>query len=198
MDSNAELAAMIGSRICHDLISPIGAINNGLELISMSGASHGCEMELISDSCKSATARIRFFRVAFGSASETQRIGRREILSIFDEAKGGRIKLDWRPEGDLPRTEVQLAFLAFLCFETAMPHGGAIRFDRTPSGWSISAQSDRMHVDRGVWTHLGDTPSDEAEINAARVQFALLPQLAAAYGRKVEASVGENAIAMRF
>lgn len=60
--SNINLAALIGSRICHDLISPIGAINNGLELLGMSDTPEGPELELISESVGNASARIRFFR----------------------------------------------------------------------------------------------------------------------------------------
>ena len=69
-ECNVNLAALIGSRICHDLISPIGAINNGLELLDMNGGVQGAEMELISGSVGNAGARIRFFRIAFGSFSE--------------------------------------------------------------------------------------------------------------------------------
>ena len=65
-----NIAALIGSRICHDLISPIGAINNGLELLEMTGTSSGPEMELISESVGNASARIRFFRIAYGAASD--------------------------------------------------------------------------------------------------------------------------------
>ncbi|MEL7098472.1 MAG: histidine phosphotransferase, partial [Pseudomonadota bacterium] len=43
--SQIDLAALIGSRICHDLISPIGAINNGLELLGMAGTAGGAELE---------------------------------------------------------------------------------------------------------------------------------------------------------
>jgi histidine phosphotransferase ChpT len=69
--NDLDLAALVSSRICHDLISPIGAINNGLELLNMSGASPvGPEMQLICDNVKSASARIRFFRIAFGAASD--------------------------------------------------------------------------------------------------------------------------------
>jgi histidine phosphotransferase ChpT len=69
--NDLDLAALVSSRICHDLLSLIGAINNGLELLNMSGASPiGPEMQLICDSVKSASARIRFFRIAFGAASD--------------------------------------------------------------------------------------------------------------------------------
>lgn len=59
--TRAELAELVGSRICHDLISPIGAIANGLELLTMSGTSSGAEMDLIADSAGDAGARIGFF-----------------------------------------------------------------------------------------------------------------------------------------
>ena len=56
---NLNLSALIGSRICHDLISPIGAINNGLELLGMTTRQAGPEMALISESVENAAARIR-------------------------------------------------------------------------------------------------------------------------------------------
>ena len=64
--NNVNIGALIGSRICHDLISPIGAINNGLELLSMSDERDGPEFDLITESVGNASARIRFFRIAYG------------------------------------------------------------------------------------------------------------------------------------
>ena len=68
--SNHNLASLIGSRICHDLISPIGAICNGLELMQLDGRPISPEMTLISESVNHANARIRFLRVAFGMAGD--------------------------------------------------------------------------------------------------------------------------------
>lgn len=67
-----DIASLVGSRICHDLISPIGAISNGVELIGMTQGTDGAEMSLINDSVQNANARIRFFRVAYGSATPEQ------------------------------------------------------------------------------------------------------------------------------
>ena len=88
-----HLAALIASRICHDLISPIGAIGNGVELMIMdaSGASSQ-EMALIIESAGHANARIRYFRIAFGLCAPDQRIGRGEVAGILqDLAAGGRL-----------------------------------------------------------------------------------------------------------
>ncbi len=60
--THSNLATLIGSRICHDLISPIGAIHNGLELLELSGGmSQTPEMQLIVESCANARARVTFF-----------------------------------------------------------------------------------------------------------------------------------------
>lgn len=83
MAEKPDLTALLGSRICHDLISPIGAIGNGLELLMMDGSSTSPEMVLISESVAHADARIRFFRVAYGMAQADHRIGKAEVQSVL-------------------------------------------------------------------------------------------------------------------
>ena len=82
-DPLPDFAALIGSRICHDLISPLGAIGNGVELLEMSSAGASPEMALISESVASANARIRFFRIAFGAAGSGGSVAAAEIRSIL-------------------------------------------------------------------------------------------------------------------
>lgn len=197
-EPRANLAALVGSRLCHDLISPIGAIQNGLELIALSGvADPSPEMALIQESCESAAARIRFFRVAFGLASHEQRMGRREIMSTLTAlGKGGKLGIDWLPQDDLPRIEVQLAFLAYLCCESALPGGGTVRFDRDAAGWALSATGPRLAIDPPLWDHLnGSAPLDEPAAN--RVHFALLPILADAAGHKLYATMRDDTITLK-
>jgi histidine phosphotransferase ChpT len=69
-----DLCALIGSRLCHDLVSPVGAIGNGVELLSMEGAgapmpAGAAELSLVRESVENAQARLRFFRIAFGDAA---------------------------------------------------------------------------------------------------------------------------------
>lgn len=196
--SQAQLAALVGSRLCHDLISPIGAIQNGLELIALAGPTDlSPEMELIQDSCESAAARIRFFRVAFGQAGEQQMMGRREIASTLAAlGKGGRLQVDWTPQEDLPRIQVQLAFLAYLCCESALPHGGSLRVDRDSAGWTIHATGPRVAADPQLWEHLnGKAPSEWP--GADRVHFVLLPIQAEAAGQKVYAAPTADSITIK-
>ncbi|WP_309665776.1 histidine phosphotransferase family protein, partial [Tabrizicola sp.] len=131
MQDKPDLAALIGSRICHDLISPIGAIGNGVELMMMDNTGGSPELALIAESVANANARIRFFRVAFGIASGDQRIGKTEVTSILtDMTRGGRLIYAWNSAADLPRREVRLIFLLLQCLETAMAYGGRVQIDR--------------------------------------------------------------------
>lgn len=77
-----ETAALIPSRICHDVISQIGAIGNGMELMALSSGQEQSspELDLILQSVENANARIRFFRIAYGSALSTHLVGRQEVL----------------------------------------------------------------------------------------------------------------------
>ena len=104
---NLTLSNLIGSRICHDLISPIGAINNGLELIEIKGDQVGSEMRLIEQSCAAASARIQFFRIAYGAALDGQIISNRETVQIINGAiQSNRLAVLWHPKGDFPRREI--------------------------------------------------------------------------------------------
>lgn len=174
--TDAKIAALIGSRICHDLISPIGAINNGLELLGMTGSTSGPEMELISESVVNASARIRFFRVAFGAAGE-QQIGVGEANGIVqDMARSGRVRMDYLVDLPQPRKMIRLAFLAILCIEDALPYGGQINVTHDGTHWRITGLGDKLNVDDALWSGLAD-PAQQAEVEPAQVQFALLPLL---------------------
>lgn len=196
----AKLASLIASRICHDLISPVGAIANGLELMSLGGAkSGGPELALVTDSCEYASARIRFFRIAFGAASDNALVSRNEILMVLRAlSDAGRVSYDWSPGGDLPRREVQLALLAMQCVEAALPRGGEICIEYQPGHWSVTGLAERVVPDPAHWQQMeriARSPAPETEepvVAPNHVQFVLLPLLAREIGRRpqVEEAAG--------
>ncbi len=191
------LAALIGSRICHDLISPVGAIQNGIELLAMEGRK-GPEMTLIEDSVLNASARIRFMRVAFGMAGTGQRFGRAEVVSILDDmARAGRLRYDWSVDGDAPRSAVQEAFLAILCLESGMPRGGTISVTHSAKGWQISGPADPMRPDPDLWEILAGQPVNAPTILPAHVQFAMLPLLLNDRGATADVSAEEGMVHIR-
>ncbi|MGA0715265.1 MAG: histidine phosphotransferase family protein, partial [Gemmobacter sp.] len=121
-----DLAALVGSRICHDLVNPLGAIGNGAELLVMEDSRLGPLARLIGDSVESATARLRLYRLAFGPPG-AERIGQPEIAAtVAGYVAGRRLSVGWEAPGDRARADVRLAFLLILCAETALPRGGEI------------------------------------------------------------------------
>lgn len=193
--TSADLAALIGSRICHDLISPIGAIANGLELLTMSGGPTGPEMDLISDSADNAGARIGFFRIAYGAAGQ-QMLARSEVCAILAAVTaGGRLLVDWQPTDPQPRQDVRLAFLAFQCCESALPMGGTVSIS-TDGGWAVTARADTLNTPPELWDVLANRAVPE--VTAASVQFALLPELARQQGRHLRVETGPTEVSIRF
>ncbi|MFE3837283.1 histidine phosphotransferase family protein [Pseudogemmobacter sonorensis] len=199
MSDKPDLAALIGSRICHDLISPIGAIGNGVELLMMEGnAKASPELALIAESVAHANARIRFFRVAFGAAGRDQRISRTEVAAILGAmAQGGRLHVEWQSGQDLPRPEVKLVFLLLQCVESAMAWGGEVTVEESGAGWRIEARAARMRADPTLWSTLGGARTAE-DLGAAHVHFALVPRALAAQGRRLTCALGETTISLRF
>jgi len=193
-----DLSALLGSRICHDLISPLGAIGNGVELLSMTGLNAAPEIALISDSVENANARIRFFRVAFGAAGSGVRIGLGEIRAILsDLTRGGRLRIDWSGDTDPVRAEAKLAFLLLLCLETALPYGGRISVSHEGGTWRLDGTADRIKADAALWSlMLGQ--ADGVELTASTVHFALVPDLARRLGRQLRTTLGDGAITISF
>lgn len=196
-DVNTTLAGLIGSRICHDLISPIGAINNGLELLGMSGNPDGPEIGLIGESVGNASARIRFFRVAFGAAGD-QLVGAAEVQSILrDLYDASRLTPNWTVETPVQRAEVRLVFLAVMCMETAMPYGGKIDISCTEGRWSLAGTADRVNVNADLWALLSGAAAQN-DLLPSHVQFALLPLIAQDCARRVTCQTDDTTIQVAF
>lgn len=196
MTDQADLAALLGSRICHDLISPIGAIGNGVELMMMENGPPSPELALIAESVAAANARIRFFRVAYGLSGGDQRIGRPELVKILsDTTQGGRVSIDWQRPGDALRREAKLAFLAIQCCETALAYGGRITVTQEEAKWQITAQAERLRIDAALWGHLS---KPTGALTPAQVHFALLPSELTAQNRRLRAELSDTEINLSF
>lgn len=187
----ADLAARLASRMCHDLVSPLGAIGNGLELLEMSGEASGPEHALIAESVAAATTRLRLFRLAFGHAGAGQRLPVAELRDLLaDRDAAGRLTCRLEAEGDLSRRDAQLIVLAVMCLATGLPWGGRVLICRAEtgplagaaSGWRLVAEAERTRPDPGLWAwlegaHPGPLPAP------GEVHFALLGMLAAGLGQ---------------
>lgn len=177
MPGPQTLADLIGSRLCHDLVNPLGAIGNGVELIEMTGSVRGPEMDLIRDAVRDAQARVRFLRVAFGAAGPQQVLSAREAKTTAQALwQSGRLTLDWTATADLPRLRVKLGYLMLLCAETALPMGGEVTLGLDNAGqWRLEAKGPRITLDDGLWSVLRfGMAAAGRPLRAAEAQFAAL------------------------
>ncbi|SFB71745.1 histidine phosphotransferase family protein [Tropicimonas isoalkanivorans] len=197
--NTVDIPALIGSRICHDLISPIGAIGNGIELLTMSGASVGPELSLISESVANANARIRYYRLAFGQSGQDQATSRTEVQSILRDLYGGsRLRIDWTLSVDCGRMEAKAALLAVQCMETAMPFGGRLEVSRSDGQWRIVGEAPKLRVDPETWAILEGDAAAVVELTPALVHFALLPETVADLGRTLSVTRSDEKIVLTY
>jgi histidine phosphotransferase ChpT len=198
MPAHPDLSALLGSRLCHDLIGPIGAIGNGVELLLLAGGGRGDEVALISETVTALSARIRFYRVAYGTARHDQSIARTEVAAILaDLFPSGRITVIWTSPQDLPRAEVKAAFLLLLCAEQALRSGGKITILRDEVGWSLTLSSPRLRHDPALWS-LIDNAILPADLEPAQVQFPLAGQALAQLGRRADLEPGPESLRISF
>ncbi|MPZ41538.1 MAG: histidine phosphotransferase [Rhizobiales bacterium] len=134
-----DLAALLCSRICHDLISPAGAIVNGLEVLDEGGDAETQKfaMDLIKKSARTASARLQFCRIAFGAAGSAGAqidTGDAESMArgfIEDE----KVKLSWNLQRVLlPKNRVKLLLNMVVLAGGTIPRGGTLIVDPIGSG----------------------------------------------------------------
>jgi len=124
----AELASLLASRICHDLISPIGAINNAMELYE-EGLGDDEALQLISMSAANASARLQFGRLAYGtagSAGDSISAAAAEKLAR-DYLDSDKIRLSWQAEiPHLPKNAAKFLLNLIALAAASVPRGGEL------------------------------------------------------------------------
>jgi histidine phosphotransferase ChpT len=170
-----DLAALLCSRVCHDLISPVGAIVNGLEVMEEDGDAEtkAFAIDLIKKSAQQASAKLQFCRLAFGAAgSAGAQIDTGDAEKV---ARGfiedGKVKLDWTlPRALLPKNKVKLLLNMLLIAGNAIPRGGTLQVDPLgEGGFQIKATGTIARVPPAVPGLLAGT-SEGAAIDAHAIQ----------------------------
>jgi histidine phosphotransferase ChpT len=125
-----DLAALLCSRVCHDVIGPVGAIVNGLEVLEeeKDAEMRGYALDLIKKSAQSASARLQFCRLAFGAAgSAGASIDTGDAEQVVRGLFGTEKTLEWKGARILmPKDEVKLVLNLCLLASAAIPRGGAV------------------------------------------------------------------------
>lgn len=137
--SALDLAALLCSRVCHDVISPVGAIVNGLEVLEDEDAAdmRDVALDLIAKSARQASARLQFTRLAFGaagSAGATLDLGDAEAV-VRGMIEDSRTHVEWSlPREFQPKNRVKLLLNLVLLAGTTIPRGGLIKVTAAPGG----------------------------------------------------------------
>jgi histidine phosphotransferase ChpT len=134
-----DLAALLCSRVCHDLISPVGAIMNGLEVMEEGKDEETSQfaMELIKKSARTASAKLQFCRIAFGAAGSA---GAQIDTGDAEKVARGlieddRTKVAWNlPRVLLGKNRVKLLLNMLLLAAQAIPRGGQMTVDPVGQG----------------------------------------------------------------
>jgi histidine phosphotransferase ChpT len=127
-----DLASLLCSRLCHDLMSPVGALNNGIELLADETDPDMREkcLELLADSARASANKLKFFRLAFGAAGGFgDAVDTHEAQAALEGVFGPerRIELGWVvSEGKLPKGAVKLLLNLALLAGDALVRGGRL------------------------------------------------------------------------
>jgi histidine phosphotransferase ChpT len=132
MTSSTDLAALLCSRLCHDMLSPVGALSNGLELLAEEKDPEMRQrcFELLEQSARVSTGKLKFFRLAYGAAGgfgeEVPSDEPRELVAGLAEGNG-RIELDWAvAEPALPKPAVKVLLNLSAIAIDALIRGGTL------------------------------------------------------------------------
>jgi histidine phosphotransferase ChpT len=129
--TDLELAALISSKICHDVIGPVGAIYNGLEILDEddNAQAKSYALDVIRNVTTQASARLQFARFAFGAAGSAGAMIDRATAEQISRGilAQGKHRLVWKcAPGQLGKDRVKLLLNLFSAAVTALPRGGDI------------------------------------------------------------------------
>jgi histidine phosphotransferase ChpT len=190
-----DLAALLCSRVCHDLISPTGAIVNGLEVLEEQESDEETKtfaLDLIKKSAKTASARLQFCRIAFGAAGSAG--AQIDVGDAHDMARAfledDKTKLAWHlPRLLLPKNRVKLLLNLLIIAGQTIPRGGTLTVDPVGEGegmgFRITAAGINARIPQAVPALLAGT-SENGSVDAHAIQPFYAGLLARACGMKVE------------
>ena len=199
-----DLAALLCSRVCHDLISPVGAIVNGLEVLEEEKDEGTKEfaIDLIKKSARTASAKLQFCRIAFGAAGSAGAqidLGDAEAIArgFLEDDK---TKLAWNmPRALLAKNLVKLLLNMLVIAGQAIPRGGKISVDPVGSGdsvgFKVTAAGANAKVPPAVPALLAGEIGGES-VDAHRIQPFYTGLLAKACGLNATVTMQDEAVVL--
>ncbi|WP_340315291.1 histidine phosphotransferase family protein [Rhizorhabdus argentea] len=152
VNRSAEFASLLCSRLCHDLLSPVGALNNGLELLAdeTDPEMRARCMELLAESAAASANKLKFFRLAFGAAGGFgELVDTREARAAVEGLHGnGKVKLGWMVQANaLPKGAIKVLLNLALIAGDALVRGGQLDVAAEGGEIVIRAEGPRLVLD---------------------------------------------------
>jgi histidine phosphotransferase ChpT len=205
MKSSTDLAALLCSRLCHDMLSPVGALSNGLELLRDERdveMRHRC-MELLEQSARISADKLKFFRLAYGAAGGFgENVPAEEPRELVEALVGdnGRITLGWAVANDvLPKAAVKVLLNLAAIGLDALPRGGELQVgaERREGATEIAvrAAGAKVAFDPAVGHALDGTLPDE-ELSGRTAPAHLIRLIAEEHGGGVQYALADGALVM--
>ena len=205
MTSPTDLAALLCSRLCHDMLSPVGALSNGLELLAdeKDPAMRANVIELLEQSARISTGKLKFFRLAFGAAGgfgeavpveEAQDV----VTALAAEAK--RVTLNWAiEEPSLPKPAVKVLLnLSQIALE-ALVRGGKLDIGAEKRDGNIEivarATGDKIAFDETIGRALQDELGPD-EITSRTAAAHMIALLASELGGGLQYALTDNSLVL--
>ncbi|KXG86245.1 histidine phosphotransferase ChpT [Agrobacterium bohemicum] len=197
--SGADLAALLCSRVCHDVISPVGAINNGLELLD-EGGSDADALDLIRTSAVNASVRLKFARLAFGasgSAGASIDTGEAEKAAKDFAAAEKKAEVTWNgARAIVPKNRVKMLLNLFLVAYSAIPRGGnidvTVENPETDAKFEITVKGRMMRLPAKFVALSEGTEEEDVDAHSVQPYYTLL--MARDAGMMIEYVVHEDRI----
>src|SRR4051795_1066748 len=196
-----ELAALLCSRVCHDLISPVGAIVNGLEVLDDNPKPDDKEfaLDLIRKSARTASARLQFCRLAFGAAGSAGAqidVGDAEVMAR-GHLEDDRTKIAWNlPRELLPKNKVKLLLNMMVIAQQTIPRGGVLTVDAIGAGetggFRVAATGLNARLPQNIADMLSNGPTGAVDAHAVQPYYTRL--LAQACGLTVKLAAEGDAM----
>jgi len=179
---SVDLASLLCSRLCHDLMSPVGALNNGIELLADETDPDMREkcLELLADSARASANKLKFFRLAFGAAGGFgEEIDTQEAEAALEGLFGPerRIEFGWAvSDSKLPKDAVKVLLNLALLAGDALVRGGRLDVGAERNGGEIElavrAEGPRILLDPVLRETLANGADGTIEARAAAAWLA--------------------------
>lgn len=205
MPQSVDLASLLCSRLCHDLLSPVGALSNGIELLRDERDPEMRQrcMELLEQSARISADKLKFFRLAFGAAGgfgDSVPVEEPRELVRALVANSGRIALEWSvSEEQLPKAAVKVLLNLAAIGIDALPRGGQLDIGAErrdgASEIAVRAAGDKIAFDETIGAALEGT-LPPSELSGRTAPAYMIRQIADGVGGGLQYALSDESLVM--